>query len=167
MTAPRVQTSGRSEFAVAGFFLALGLLVLWDASQINTGLVQTGPVGPRAMPLLVGGLLGVCAVALTVDLLRGGRAEIVGGGDIDIRHSTDRRTVLLLLAVFLANIALIDTAGWWLSGAVLFWGAAYALGSRRYARDAATAFGLSFGTYYLFAGALGIALPAGVLQGIL
>jgi putative tricarboxylic transport membrane protein len=50
---------------------------------------------------------------------------------------------------------------------VLFWGSAYALGSRRYVRDAVLSFVLSFGTYYVFAAGLGIFLPAGVLQGIL
>jgi putative tricarboxylic transport membrane protein len=75
--------------------------------------------------------------------------------------------VLLLVGAFLANVALIDVVGWWFSGAVLFWGCVYALGSRHYVRDAVLAFAMSFLTYYLFAGGLGIALPAGVLQGIL
>ncbi len=53
------------------------------------------------------------------------------------------------------------------SGALLFWGAAFALGSRHYVRDAAIAFALSFGTFYLFALGLGIVMPPGILRGIL
>ena len=71
------------------------------------------------------------------------------------------------MAAFLANVVLIEPVGWWFSGAVLFWGCAYALGSRRYVRDVVIAFALSFATYYIFAAGLGIGLPAGILQGIL
>jgi putative tricarboxylic transport membrane protein len=53
------------------------------------------------------------------------------------------------------------------SGAILFWGAAFALGSRHYIRDAVIAFALSIGSWYLFALTLGIVLPPGILRGIL
>jgi putative tricarboxylic transport membrane protein len=75
--------------------------------------------------------------------------------------------VLLLAGAFLANVVLIEPAGWPISGAVLFFGSAYALGSRHLIRDVIIAFALSFGTYYLFGQVLGIGLPAGVLGGIL
>ena len=44
---------GRSELGVAAFLLGLGAVVLWDASRIATDFTQRGPVGPRAMPILV------------------------------------------------------------------------------------------------------------------
>ena len=167
MTTLRERTQGRSELGVAVLLLLLGALVLWDASQINTGVTQAGAIGPTAVPILVGVLLLVCAVALAVDVLRGGRGEAEGGEDVDLSHPSDWRTLLLLVAVFLANVALMNPMGWWFSGAVLFWGCAYALGSRHYVRDAVLAFALSFLTYYVFAVGLGIFLPAGLLQGIL
>ena len=34
------------------------------------------------------------------------------------------------MASFLANVVLIEPVGWSITGAVLFWGCAYALGSR-------------------------------------
>ena len=166
-TTTEERTRGRSELGVSVLLLVLGALVLWDASRINTGVAQAGVIGPRAVPYLVGGLLVVCAIGLAVDVLRGGRGEAEGGEDVDLSHPSDWRTVLLLVGAFLANVALIDVVGWWFSGAVLFWGSAYALGSRRYVRDAVLAFVLSFGTYYVFAVGLGIFLPAGLLQGIL
>lgn len=161
------QTQGRSELGVAVLLLVLGGVVLWDASRINTGVTQVGAVGPTAVPILVGVLLLVCAVALTVDVLRGGRGEAEGGEDVDLTHPSDWRTLLLLVAAFLANVVLMEPVGWWFSGAVLFFGSAYALGSRHHVRDAVLAFLMSFGSYYVFAGGLGIFLPAGVLQGIL
>jgi putative tricarboxylic transport membrane protein len=167
MSTLQERSKGRSELGVAVLLLVLGGLVLWDASRISSGVAQAGPVGPKAVPFLVGGLLLVCAVGLAVDVLRGGRGEAEGGEDVDLSHPSDWRTVLLLVAAFLANVALITPVGWWFSGAVLFFGCAYALGSRHYVRDLVLAFVLSFGTYYVFAVGLGIFLPAGVLQGIL
>ena len=167
MSTVQERTQGRSELGVAVLLLVLGVVTLWDATQIATGVAQAGVVGPRAVPYLVGGLLVVCAVALAIDVLRGGHGEAEGGEDVDLSHPSDWRTLLLLVGVFLANVVLMDLAGWWLSGAVLFFGCAYALGSRHYVRDAVLAFLMSFGTYYVFAVGLGIFLPAGVLQGIL
>jgi len=167
MTTARERTQGRSELGVAVLLLVLGGIVLWDASRINSGVAQLGAVGPAAVPILVGVLLLVCAVGLAVDVLRGGRGEAEGGEDVDLSAPSDWRTLLLLVAAFLANVVLMNPVGWWFSGAVLFWGSAYALGSRHYVRDAVLAFVLSFLTYYVFAVGLGIYLPAGVLQGIL
>ena len=167
MTTLRERTRAARSSASPCSCSSLGGLVLWDASQISSGVAQAGPVGPKAVPILVGALLIVCAVFLAVDVLRGGRGEAEGGEDVDLSHPSDWRTVLLLVAAFLANVVLIEPVGWWFSGAVLFWGCAYALGSRHYVRDAVIAFALSFATYYLFAAGLGIGLPAGILQGIL
>ena len=167
MSTVQERTHDRSELGVAVLLLVLGGVVLWDASRINTGVTQVGAVGPTAVPYLVGALLVVCAIALTVDVLRGGHGEAEGGEDVDLSHPSDWRTLLLLVAAFLANVVLMEPAGWWFSGAVLFWGSAYALGSRRYVRDAVLSFVLSFGSYYVFAAGLGIFLPAGLLQGIL
>jgi putative tricarboxylic transport membrane protein len=166
-TAGQERTQGRSELGVAVLLLVLGGIVLWDASHITSGVAQLGAVGPAAVPILVGILLLACAVGLAVDVLRGGRGEAEGGEDVDLTAPSDWRTLLLLVAAFLANVVLMDPVGWWFSGAVLFWGSVYALGSRRYVRDAVLAFMMSFLTYYVFAVGLGIFLPAGVLQGIL
>lgn len=167
MSTVQERTAGRSELGVAVLLLVLGVVTLWDTTQVATGVAQAGVVGPRAVPYLVGGLLVVCAVALAIDVLRGGRGESESGEDVDLSHPSDWRTVLMLVGAFLANVVLMETVGWWFSGAVLFFGCAFALGSRRYVRDAVIAFALSFGSYYVFAVGLGIFLPAGLLQGIL
>ncbi len=119
------------------------------------------------MPVVVGMALLVIAVLLARDVLRGGHGESETGEDIDLGHAGDWRAVLLLVGAFLANVVLIDRVGWPLSGAVLFWGSAYALGSRHFVRDALIALALSVATYLVFARGLGIGLPAGVLEGTL
>ncbi len=160
------QTRNWAELLMALLLVVLGAIVLADAARLPD-LPQRGPVGPAAVPVVVGLMLVVCAVFLAVDVLRGGRGEAEGGEDVEIDAPTDWRTVTMLAAAFLANVALIDRAGWPISGAVLFFGSAYALGSRRYVRDVLLAVALSFLTYFLFGQGLGIDLPAGVLEGIL
>lgn len=167
ITALRTRGQGRAELGVALVLLGIGALVLRDASQIPTTAGQIGPVGPKAVPVVVGCLLVLVSLLLTRDVLRGGRGEPEGGEDIDLSHPSDWRTVGLLLAAFLANALLLERIGWPLSGAVLFFGSAYALGSRSYLRDVAVALVMSIGSYLLFARGLGIALPAGWLQGVM
>jgi putative tricarboxylic transport membrane protein len=158
---------GRSELGVALFLGALGLLVIVSALMLPESRIARGPVGPAAVPVVVGSLLVIVSVFLAVDVLRGGRGEPEGGEDIELGGGTDWKTVLMLAAAFLANALLIESLGWVFSGAILFWGAAFALGSRHWIRDVVIAFVLSIGSWYLFALGLGIVLPPGLLDGIL
>jgi putative tricarboxylic transport membrane protein len=161
------EEQGRSELGVALFLGALGLLVIVSALMLPESTIARGPVGPAAVPVVVGGLLVVVSVFLAVDVLRGGRGEPEGGEDIELGGGTDWRTVAIVAAAFLANALLIEPLGWPVSGAILFWGAAFALGSRHYIRDAAIAVVLGVGSWYLFVLGLGISLPVGILEGIL
>ena len=158
---------GRSEYGVALFLGALGLLVIVSAILLPESRIARGPVGPAAIPILVGGLLVGVAGFLALDVSRGGRGEPEGGEDIELGGGTDWRTIAMLAAAFIANAVLIESLGWVFSGAILFWGSAFALGSRHYIRDAVIAFVLSIGSFYLFALGLGIVLPPGILRGIL
>jgi len=158
---------GRSEYGVALFLGALGLLVIVQAILLPESRIARGPVGPAAVPIVVGGLLVIVAGFLALDVSRGGRGEPEGGEDVELTGRTDWRTVLLLAAAFVSNALLIEGLGWPLSGAILFWGCAFALGSRHYIRDAVIALVLSFGSWYLFAFGLGVVLPVGILKGIL
>lgn len=153
-----------SELGICALLAVLGVLVLVDAINIPTDFAQRGPVGPKAVPVVVGVLLLVVAVLLVRDVLRGGRGEAEGGEDIDLSAPSDWRTVLLLSAAFLANAALIGVVGFPISGAILFWGAAYALGSRAFVRDPLIAAAMSILTFVLFNNLLGVPLPGGPLM---
>ncbi len=167
MTTAKAWLRERSELGVSGVLVVLGVVVLVDALRIHTDFAQRGPVGPKAVPILVGSLLLVVAVLLARDVLRGGRGEAEGGEDVDLSAPSDWRTVLVLCGAFLANAALIGVVGFPISGAVLFWGAAYALGSRHFVRDPLIAAGLSVGTFLIFNNLLGVPLPGGPLMGVL
>lgn len=157
----------RSELGICALLAVLGVLVLVDAIQIPTDFTQRGPVGPKAVPVVVGVLLLVTALLLARDVLRGGRGEAEGGEDVDLTAPSDWRTVLLLSAAFLANAALIGVVGFPISGAILFWGAAYALGSRNLVRDPLIAAAMSIATFLLFNNLLGVPLPGGPLMEVL
>jgi putative tricarboxylic transport membrane protein len=158
---------GRSEYGVALFLGAIGILVIVQALMLPESRIARGPVGPAVVPLVVGALLVLVAAFLAVDVRRGGRGEPEGGEDIELTGRSDWRTVALLAAAFFANALLIESLGWPISGAILFWGSAFALGSRHYVRDALISVVLGVGSWYLFVLALGISLPVGVLEGIL
>ena len=159
--------NGRSELGVALLLGAAGVVVFLDTNRLAITYSQTDPVGPKTLPYLVSGMLVVCAVLLAINVLRGGQGEAEGGEDVDLTHPADWKTVLPLAGAFIANILLIDWAGWVISGTILFWGSAWALGSRHYVRDGIIAVALSVLTFYGFYLGLGIHLPAGVLKGIL
>lgn len=157
---------GRSEYGVSLLLLALGVVAIVDA----LGLVEQGSRGfmtARTLPIVVGALLILCAVLLAVDIARGGRGEQEEGEDVDLSHGSDWRTVGLLVAAFAFNAAFIDLLGWPITGAVLFFGAAFALGNRRPIRLAIISILLSVGTWYGFYLGLDVKLPAGLLDGIL
>jgi putative tricarboxylic transport membrane protein len=158
---------GRSEFGVALFLGALGVLVIVQALLLPESRIARGPVGPAVIPVVVGTMLVVVAAFLALDVKRGGRGEPEGGEDVELTGGSDWRTVAILVAAFVFNALTIDSLGWPISGAVLFWGSAFALGSRHYVRDALIAVVLSVGSWYLFVLGLGIALPVGILRGIL
>jgi putative tricarboxylic transport membrane protein len=158
---------GRSELGVAALLGVVGALVLIDAARLVVPYSQSDPVGPKTLPMIVGALLLVCAVLLAVNVLRGGHGDAEAGEDVDLSHPSDWKTVLPLAVAFIANILLIDWAGWVISGTVLFWGSVWALGSRHYVRDGLISLALALLTFYGFYLGLGIALPAGLLEGIL
>ena len=159
--------TGLSELLVPVLLLGIGIAVLVDASGLQEGLGRSGPVGPKAIPYAIGVALLVGAVWLAVDVLRGGRGEQESGEDVDLSHGSDWRTLAIMFGAFLVNVVLIERAGWPVTGAVLFFGCAYALGSRRIVRDVVLAFALSIGSWYGFVLGLDIDLPVGVLNGIL
>jgi putative tricarboxylic transport membrane protein len=156
-----------SELGVCVLLLVLGVLVLTDALTMDVDIAQRGPVGPKTVPVVVGAGLLVIAALLAVDVLRGGRGQAETGEDVDLSEPADWRTVLLLAGVFLGSAVLIEPLGFPIAGALLFWGAAFALGSRRIDRDPLIAAALSLVTYVVFNNLLGVPLPGGPLMGVL
>ncbi|HEY5787474.1 MAG TPA: tripartite tricarboxylate transporter TctB family protein [Microlunatus sp.] len=165
--APTGPVRDLAQLGVCAFLVVLGVIMLVDASTLGNNTTGTDPLGPKAVPLVLGSALILLAIGLAVAVLRGSMPELEGGEDVDLEQRVDVKTVLMLVGVFVANIVLIDVLGWVISGSILFYGSALALGSRHYIRALVIAVALSLITFYGFAIGLGVGLPAGILQGIL
>ncbi|WP_350278851.1 tripartite tricarboxylate transporter TctB family protein [Kribbella sp. HUAS MG21] len=166
-TAATTRRPDRAQYGVCGFLAVVGVLVIADAARLQHIANSNDPIGPKPVPIVLGVLLLLVAVLYAVDVARGGQGEAEEGEDVDVTSPVDWRTVVLLIAAFVLNLALIDPLGWVISGTLLFWGSAFALGSRHHVRNLFIAVGLALVTFYAFAIGLGVNLPAGVLQGIL
>lgn len=158
---------GRSELGFAALLAAVAGFVALDARSLDAPYSQSDTVGPATMPWAVAGLLGLSAIWLVVDVVRGGQGEIAGGEDVDLSRPSDWRVVLPLAAVFMANVVLVDRLGWVISGALLFAGSVWAMGSRHLVRDIVIGALLGLATFYGFRLGLGIPLPSGILEGVL
>lgn len=157
----------RAQYGVCAALAVLGVLLLVDAARIAHVTSSNDPLGPRPVPMLLGVLLIVTAVLYAADVWRGGVGHAEEGEDVDLGSRPDWKTVGLLVAVFGLNALLIQPLGWVISGALLFWGCAFALGNRHHVRGLIIGVALSLVTFYAFAIGLGVSLPAGILQGIL
>ena len=165
-TIDRTWLKEHSELGVCALLAVTGLLVLVDSLLGTDAGSRSDPLGPHAVPLVLGVLLLVLAVLLAADVLRGGHGEAEGGEDIDLAVPADKRTVGMLAGVLIATALLIPIVGWPLAGMALFWGAAYTLGSRRPVADPLIAGGVSLATWILFDPLLGVDLPGGPLMGL-
>ncbi|CAM3402631.1 tripartite tricarboxylate transporter TctB family protein [Nocardioides dubius] len=159
------QPADKAQYGLAAALVLIGGYTLYDASTLRVGFGD--PVGPRAFPYAIGGVMVVLGILLAVATARGDRGEAEGGEDIDLGQRADWLTVLKLVGVLVFTIATIDWLGWAITGAVLFAGAAWALGSRTLIRDVLVGAVLSVASWYAFYSGLGIALSPGILDGIL
>ena len=162
-----VPSSGpdRAQYGLAAVVALVGAYTIYDATTLQVGFAD--PVGPRVFPYVVGAVMLVLAALLVVATARGDRPAAEDGEDVDLTTPADWPTVLKLVAVLVVNIALVNTLGWAITGAILFAGCTWALGSRTLVKDVLIGLVLSVGSWYGFYVGLGIPLTPGVLDGIL
>ena len=109
----------------------------------------------------------VLAVLLAIATARGDVAQAEAGEDIDLTTPPDWPTVGKLVGILVLNLLLVNLLGWAITGALLFAGSAWALGSRTLIRDLIVGTVLSVSSWYFFYVALGVPLTPGLLDGIL
>ena len=163
---PRPRRTDRAQLGLAAALAAIGGYVLYDASTLRPGFADQ-PVQPNAFPYVVGAVLLVLAALLADATARGDLPHAEEGEDVDLTTASDWPTVAKLVAVFALNIALVDLLGWAITGALMFAGTAWVLGSKRLLLNLLIGVLLSVGTWYGFYVGLGVPIPAGILDGIL
>jgi putative tricarboxylic transport membrane protein len=155
----------KAQYVLAAALAAVGIYTLVDARGLTVGFGD--PVGPRVFPYVIGTVMIVLAVLLAVATAHGDVAEGEAGEDIDLTSPPDWATVGKLVAVLTLNVLFVNLLGWAVTGALLFAGCAWALGSRTLLRDAIVGAVLSVSSWYFFYVGLDVPLPPGILDGIL
>jgi putative tricarboxylic transport membrane protein len=155
----------KAQYGLAALLAALGAYTIFDATTLKVGFAD--PVGPRVFPYLIGSVMVLLAVLLAVATSRGDRGEKEEGEDIDPDAAPDMVTVLKLVGILVFNIVAIDFLGWAITGAILFAGCAWSLGSKTLLRDVLIGAVMSVGSWYFFFSGLDIPLSPGILDGIL
>jgi putative tricarboxylic transport membrane protein len=173
---PSVQTPGPTFFPIIVIVLLLLMAVLSTVQILRSRAHHRRPAGRRHLDR--GGLDDVDATG--EGLVEGPAVDLDGDEIIEIppdvppgrqpwpaRWFSDWRALLTVLGSLVAFIVLLRPAGWILAAAVLFYGVAYALGSRRPVFDLSVALVMSSIIQLIFGTALGLNLPAGFLEGVL
>jgi putative tricarboxylic transport membrane protein len=153
------------QLGLAALLAVVGAFTIYDATTLEVGFAD--PVGPRIFPYVIGTVMIVLAAILVFATLRGDQPQEEGGEDVDLTAQADWVTVVKLVGVLVFTIATINLLGWAITGAILFAGSAWALGSRTPIRDVLIGVVLSVGSWYAFYVGLGIPLSPGILDGVL
>ena len=149
--------------AVAAAIVVLGAIVVWETRDIRVPPVHSR-VGPRVIPYLVGAGLLIVGAWLAIEALTGRAAAPSGDAeDVDPTLSPDWRCLATLAVGLALYWFLVERAGFVIASALLFFFAAYGMGSRRTVRDIAISIGLATAVYVVFTEALNLRLPAGWL----
>jgi putative tricarboxylic transport membrane protein len=152
--------------------LSLGVLALGFAAAVVAWRLPEGGgyarIGPNFMPKLVSGGLILLGVWLLVERFTGGWREPVAT-DPAARgeHAFLPSAFVWVSAGLLAQMVLINSAGFVLAAAVLFACVAKGFGSRRWLRDVALGLTLGLGVFAFFVYFLNVNLPAGWLRPLL
>jgi putative tricarboxylic transport membrane protein len=155
----------RAQLGLAAVLAVVGVYTIVDARGLSVGFGD--PIGPRVFPYVIGAGMVVLAALLAVATARGDVPEAEEGEDVDLTTPADWLTVGKLVGVFVLNLLLVNLLGWAITGALLFAGAAWALGSRTPLRDVIVGAVLSVASWYFFYVALGVPLTPGILDGLL
>ena len=127
--AARTPERDMPQLGLAAMLVVIGAYTFYDATTLRVGFGD--PVGPRVFPYVIGSVTIVLGVLLVVATLRGDVPEAEGGEDIDLRQPADWTTVLKLVGVLMFTVLTISFLGWAISGAILFVGSAWSLGTRQ------------------------------------
>ena len=161
--------AGRSGLVVAGILAAVGIYLVVGILTMDVPDGAKAP-GPTFFPILIAIAVFVLAALLTVQTLRHpehpGAAEDAEAAAEPHRFYSDWKSLGIVFASFLAFALLLVPVGWLLSAALLFWGVAQALGSKRPLFDAGLALVFSSCVQLAFGAGLGLNLPGGILEGI-
>ncbi|WP_019544508.1 tripartite tricarboxylate transporter TctB family protein [Streptomyces sulphureus] len=157
--------TGRTAWVFPGLVALFGAVAVWGALTIEAP-PHSPPPGPGVVPGIVGALLLLVAARMVFVNLRVAR-RIREGAQAPGAPGVDWPPVGIIVLTLAVHVALLEPLGWLLSGALLFWGVAYAFGARTWVRDAVVSLSMSAAVQVGFSLGLGLNLPGGVLELVL
>lgn len=155
------------DMMVALFFAALGVLIIWQATLIRSGMMRD-PVGPRAAFYICGGIMlagGLFIAARKWLALRAGRGQLaeMEGTDDTPGYPASLKRALLLIGTCLGYAALFLPLGYLLATPPFIVAALAVLDQRNWVKNAIIAVVFTLIAYAVFALALGVRMPHGPL----
>ncbi len=162
-TASGPRPSRFGEFVFVGLAVALGIFALVGSFGIR--VPESNRVGPTVFPILVSVILLLSASAVLVGVIRGRLGSPEQSEDVDLAHKTDWITIAKLAGLVVAHLILIPIIGWAFAAAILFGGAAWSLGAKRWWVALLVGLGMGITLQILFGELLGLSLPLGPALG--
>lgn len=147
------------ETAAGLFIVAFGILAAFGASIIPTS--SWAVVGPSLFPWAVAILLLICGALLTIQGLRGGWA-----GEEE-QEPLQKGQLLWVGGGLIANVVLIEHAGFIIASAIMFTMVARGFGSRNWPRDLAIGFAVALISYVGFDRLLGYKIGSGLIENLI
>jgi putative tricarboxylic transport membrane protein len=164
---PSARRGARAELVLSLGVLALGIaaaVVAWRLPEAG-GYAR---IGPNFVPKLVAGGLILLGIWLLVERFTGGwRSPVPDDAAERGEHAFLPSAFAWVSAGLLAQMALINTAGFVVAAAVLFVCVARGFGSERWLRDLAAGLAIALAVFAFFVHFLNVNLPAGWLKPLL
>lgn len=159
--------TGRSGLVVPAIIALLGLFLIYGIGEME--VAEDGEIfGPKAFPWIAAVACFIVAALLTVQIVRAPEVpEAMVAEDGSIREGTHSNwpATLGCLGSFIGFALILETVGWIIAAALVFWGITIALGNRRYVLNLLIGLAMSSIMQLIFSGLLGLNLPSGVMGG--
>jgi putative tricarboxylic transport membrane protein len=154
----------------AELVVGLGVAALGVFMAVETSQFQVSPlyakVGPQVIPYIIAAGLILFGVLFAASAARASKQTPTPSGEaVEQAGRSDWLALVVISVGLIAQMLLLERAGFVIAAAVLFYCVAFGFGSRRYLRDGIIAILLAVIVYVGFTRGLNLQLPAGVLAG--
>lgn len=159
--------TGRSGLVVPAIMALLGLFLVYGIVEMD--VAEDGALfGPKAFPWIAAGACFIVAALLTVQILRTPEVPesmVQEDGSIRAGSHSNWPATLGAVGTFIGFALILETVGWIIAAALVFWGLTVSLGNRRYVFNLLVGLAMSSIMQLIFSGLLGLNLPSGVMGG--
>lgn len=144
----------RAALLIAVVLMAIAALIAWDTSTIGAA-AGYARIGPATVPYIIAVGMAGLSVWTAVEALRGGFPE---------REPQERGPVLWIVGGLVAQMLLLDAAGFSIATGVLFACTARGFGRRDFHLSLPVGTVFAFVAWFAFSQGLHLSLPAGPVE---